>query len=235
MNTANFLSELFCAGVTSALEELAPLGKVVSAADVCAYLGLPEEAKALVSIAVSGGACPGYAIAKGRGIFREDNGDAKLTRVSTVAKEATPKDPKEVKGIDEDFVSSLANVLGNLAVGSAAVPRRIVAHNMGLPGSDTEQRISAALAAGALPGWASKPGRNGGIYRLEALAPSDEPSEEASPDEASAEASSEPCEAQEASSEPSSEQDAEPVKAPKRGKRKGKAASSSSDEATAAE
>lgn len=215
MNT-NAFSESFCASVTSALEKLAPLGKAASAQDVCDYLGLEKEYKALVGMAVCKGGCPGYTIAKGRGIFREDNPEGKLTRAGTATKEATPKEAKEAKGIDEAFVASLAHVLGNMATGSSAVSRRLVAHNMGRPGSDTELLISAALKAGALPGWASKPGRGGGIYRLETLSPSDEPSSE----EPSSEASSE---------------EAAPVKSSKRGKRKGGKAASDTEQVAAAE
>lgn len=103
---------------------------------------------------------------------------------------AGPKDPskKAAKNVEfpEGFIDLLSTTIEGLCTGNepgtvkvgpkgtevtlhtigCSVPRRDIAKAMGQPGSDTEALISAALAAGHLPGFTAKRGVGGGIIRL---------------------------------------------------------------------
>lgn len=108
-------------------------------------------------------------------------GIGRLGEKRSPSKDSDKKTSKNVE-FPDGFLDNLVTTVNSVCIGSVAgtlklgetilatvgttVPRRDIAKAMGLPGSDTEVLISAALASGKLPGFASKRGANGGIVRL---------------------------------------------------------------------
>jgi hypothetical protein len=92
-------------------------------------------------------------------------GDYEIHKASGIGKkgEAAPK-----KSIDEATVLRIRAALDSVCPEGTdtRVTRHQVATAMGEPGSPTEALIAKALGAGQLPGFTSKKGAGGGIFRL---------------------------------------------------------------------
>ena len=199
----------FIGTVTATLDAKCVAGETLTRAALCHELGLTEtlpelaadasaedkeaakeaQARKLAIEAVVGSlitldVIEGFETRKGPG-----GGIGKLgERRAPSAKEPGKKGTRNVE-FPEGFIDNLSNTLNTLCVDGKCVPRRDVASSMGMPGSDTEALISAALAEnGPLAAdYKTRRGVGGGICRRPAgETPAPEPTVEG------AEASSEP-------------------------------------------
>lgn len=140
-------------------------GNCVTRKEVCEALDIDPDFDGTVGAIVKKGVIPGYKIHLGPtgGIGRDD---IKPARRSKSASKST---------FPEGFLAELRETLDNLCFNSdRPVPRRVVAEEMGQPGSATENLISAALKLDEFQDrYGVRNGRYGGIV-LEADLEEDE-------------------------------------------------------------
>lgn len=71
-----------------------------------------------------------------------------------------------VTNYPDGFLDKLTKSVNELCANGAVVARPLIADHMGCPSGKTELLISKALKEGKLPGFASKAGAKGGIFKL---------------------------------------------------------------------
>lgn len=122
----------------------------VASGEVCEAAGLEKKNAPLISHLINAGFLPEYTCRPGR--------DGGVRRVDA------PNEPKQ--RVDPEFVRLLVGTLALLVppLGQGSVTRGDIAKEMGLPGGDTETKISQCLALNLCPGYSSQRGR--GIFRL---------------------------------------------------------------------
>lgn len=180
----------FIGTVTDTLNTKCVEGETLTRAALCHELGLTEplaedaskEAKAhnmaveaVVGALITLDVIEGFETRKGPG-----GGIGKVgERRSPGAKEPGKKGNRVVE-FPEGFIDNLSTTLDTLCVDGKCVPRRDVAAAMGMPGSDTEALISAALVPGGLvAGFETRRGVGGGIRRSTVVPVAAEPATDA--------------------------------------------------------
>lgn len=121
--------------VRTTLDKYCTNGKRLTRAELCKKLGLGDEMDQMMSILVNQKFLPGYSISKNSGIGKESD-----------SKESGPV-------LEADFLTALNQALVKLIPGGGAVKRSELAQEMGMPGSDTEAKISAAFKKSLCPGY----------------------------------------------------------------------------------
>lgn len=185
MKTVDIFSVDFVSTVTAKLDEVCVNGRRITRGNLLRALDVEADDKhrpgleATLGTAVSLGVFPGYDNAPGL--------EGGIGKVGVKAPKAAKQGPKPVTFAD-GFIDNLTETLNKVLVGNAAMPRRDIAAAMGVPGSDTELLISAALRQGRLPNFESTPGAKGGVRRKQVLTPVADPTPTVEAVQASSEA-----------------------------------------------
>ena len=154
-------SNEFVSVVRSYLDSVCADGRTVNQAALCAAINLDNKYKPVLGMLVPLGLLPGYNVRLGPcGGFVLEN-----AATNTIARNGNA-------GLADEFISNLRDVLNKYVPtnGIARITRERIALAMGMPGSKTENLISAAIKKGLCPGFATKvAGPMGGIHRVAAV------------------------------------------------------------------
>ena len=157
MSNSEIFSTAFVTRVTETLNSNCPegTGQRITRTALAAVLQLPKEYEATLGAMVKHNALPGWESYKGvnGGIGRSGEKPAK--------KASTNSGPNA----NDEFVAQVTPILERLCIeGAAPVPRKVIAMELGDPGSKTEALISAALKRDELSGtYEAVRGKKGGI------------------------------------------------------------------------
>lgn len=170
---AEIFNKIFLGKLKKILNDKCPpgTGTTVTREDACTALGLDPSFQSVISTLVNSGSVEGFEVRRGPwgGIGRVGE-----KRPPGSMPGRTPKSEM----FSDEFLTHLRETLERVCEGDKFVTRRTISKEMGMPGSEVEQAISLAIAAGKIPGYETKRGAGGGIRREQPDSPEEPTAEE---------------------------------------------------------
>jgi len=154
MDTKSIFADTFVETIKTHLETVCKDGSAITKGDLCKALGLESELEGSVGCVISLGLVPGYDMRKGRGIG--------LSAEAQAQQEETVKND-----MAQEFLDLLLATLNDVCPDDGAcVPRKEIVAAMGNSGTKAETLVSRALKLEPFAGFATRPGRDGGVHKV---------------------------------------------------------------------
>lgn len=159
MDTKAIFAETFVETIKTHLDTVCADGSAITKSELAKALGLEPELESSVGCVISLGLVPGYDMRKGRGI-------------GLSAEELAKREEVAQTDMATEFLELLLATLTDVCPDDGScVPRKEIVAAMGNSGTKAETLVSRALKLDAFAGFATRPGRDGGVHKVVAEVP----------------------------------------------------------------